>query len=102
MFRCAGTTAATCVGLVHGSCWLGAEEPGTKHDLKGKGAAGGMAREVALAKGIAKSTLLGVTAPPVRTRSVVEESMLAPSPRQTAQHMLNPRQTGDLQSVWVS
>ena len=37
-------TAAACVGLVHGSCWSGAEEPGTKHDLKGKGAAGEMAR----------------------------------------------------------
>jgi hypothetical protein len=32
------------MGLVHGNCWPGAEEPGEKADLKGKGAAGEMAR----------------------------------------------------------
>ena len=32
-------TAANCEGLVHGSFWPDAEEPGKKHDLQGKGAA---------------------------------------------------------------
>ena len=32
------TSAASCKGLVHGSCWPDAEEPGSKHDLEGKGA----------------------------------------------------------------
>ena len=31
------------MGLVHGSCWPDAEEPGSKHDLKGKGATREMA-----------------------------------------------------------
>ena len=31
-------SAASCKGLVHGSCWPDAEEPGSKHDLEGKGA----------------------------------------------------------------
>ena len=37
------TSAASCKGLVHGSCWPDAEEPGSKHDLKGKGATREMA-----------------------------------------------------------
>jgi hypothetical protein len=57
------------MGLVHGNCWPGAEEPGEKADLKGKGAAGENLRwpEVALAMGMAKRTLLGVKAHPART-----------------------------------
>ena len=58
------------MGLVHGNCWPGAEEPGQKADLKGKGAAGEMARKVALAMGIAKRTLLGVKAPHAPFRRV--------------------------------
>ena len=38
-----GASAATCEGLVHGSCWPDAEDPGTKHDLEGKGATREMA-----------------------------------------------------------
>jgi hypothetical protein len=63
------TSAASCKGLVHGSCWPDAEEPGSKHDLEGK-------REplvkwllLALAMGMAKRTLLGVKAHPARTFS---------------------------------
>ena len=37
------TSAASCKGLVHGSCWPDAEEPGSKHDLEGKGATREMA-----------------------------------------------------------
>ena len=37
------TSAASCKGLVHDSCWPDAEEPGSKHDLEGKGATREMA-----------------------------------------------------------
>ena len=61
-------SAATCKGLVHGSCWPDAEEPGVKDDLKGKGATREWGRRP-LSYASCKSTLLGVTAPPARTFS---------------------------------
>ena len=61
-------SAATCEGLAHGSCWLDAEELGTKHDLEGKGSTREMATS-GFSYGKCKGTLQGVLMQLTRTYS---------------------------------
>ena len=71
------------MGLVHGNCWPGAEEPGEKADLKGKGAAGEMARS-GFSYGNCKTHATGCESSPrthlfvALTHSAVEESSMTP------------------------
>ena len=63
------TSAASCKGLVHGSCWPDAEEPGSKHDLEGKGATREMATSgfsYGKCKGHAKCVLMRASHAPIR------------------------------------
>ena len=77
------TSAASCKGLVHGSCWPDAEEPGSKHDLEGKGATREMARSGS-SYGNGKTHATGCESSPhthlfvALTHSAVEESSMAP------------------------
>ena len=70
-------------GLAHGSCWPGAEEPGSKHDLEGKGVTGEMARS-GFSYGNGKTHATGCESSPrthlfvALTHSAVEESSMTP------------------------
>ena len=77
------TSAASCKGLVHGSCWPDAEEPGSKHDLEGKGATREMARS-GFSYGNGNTHATGCGSSPrthlfvALTHSAVEESSMTP------------------------
>ena len=75
------TSAASCKGLVDGGCWPDAEEQGSNHDLKGKGATREMARS-GFSYGNGKTHATGCGSSPrthlfvALTHSAVEESSM--------------------------